>query len=101
MYYLNLMNLKSYNSKSQDKLWYQHSQSLDKILFLFIPCNQNSVFSTRYGDRAPRSFIARIFAFIWVLIGLVIISIFTATVTTSLTALSLSNDVTIYGKTVS
>lgn len=59
-----------------------------------------SMTTVGYGDRAPRSFIARVFAFIWVLIGLVIISIFTATVTTSLTALSLSNDVTIYGKTV-
>lgn len=40
----------------------------------------------------------RIFTLCWVLIGLVIISIFTATITTSLTSLSLSNDVTLYGK---
>ena len=53
-----------------------------------------------YGDRAPKSFIARIFAFFWVLVGLVIISIFTATVTTSLTALSLSNDINLYGSNI-
>lgn len=54
-----------------------------------------------YGDRAPRSVLARTFAFIWVLIGLVIISIFTATVTTSLTAISLSNEIKLYGSDVS
>lgn len=59
-----------------------------------------SMTTVGYGDRAPRSFIARVFAFFWVLVGLVIISIFTATVTTSLTALSLSNDITLYGSTV-
>eukprot|EP00794_Sanderia_malayensis_P017659 gene17659-19417_t len=59
-----------------------------------------SMTTVGYGDRAPRSFIARVFAFFWVLVGLVIISIFTATVTTSLTALSLSNDITLYGTTV-
>eukprot|EP00112_Aurelia_sp_Birch-Aquarium-sp1_P002972 Seg1332.2 transcript_id=Seg1332.2/GoldUCD/mRNA.D3Y31 product="Potassium voltage-gated channel subfamily F member 1" protein_id=Seg1332.2/GoldUCD/D3Y31 len=59
-----------------------------------------SMTTVGYGDRAPRSFIARVFAFFWVLVGLVIISIFTATVTTSLTALSLSNDVSIYGATI-
>ena len=57
--------------------------------------------SFSYGDRAPRSVLARTFAFIWVLIGLVIISIFTATVTTSLTAISLSNEIKLYGSDVS
>ena len=53
-----------------------------------------------YGDRAPRSVLARIFAFFWVLVGLMMISIFTATVTTSLTALSLSNDIKLYGNNI-
>lgn len=55
----------------------------------------------RYGDRSPRSFFARAFSFVWIMIGLVIISIFTATVTTSLTAISLSNDIKLYGSNVS
>jgi len=59
-----------------------------------------SMTTVGYGDRAPKSFIARIFAFFWVLVGLVIISIFTATVTTSLTALSLSNEITLYGSNI-
>ena len=44
---------------------------------------------------------ARIFAIIWVLVGLVITSIFTGVVTTSLTAITLSTDVKLYGTKVS
>lgn len=43
---------------------------------------------------------ARIFAIAWVLVGLVITSIFTGVVTTSLTAITLSTDVKLYGTTV-
>jgi len=50
-----------------------------------------------YGDRSPRGFVARIFAIAWVLVGLVITSIFTGVVTTSLTAITLSTDVKLYG----
>ncbi|XP_022795614.1 uncharacterized protein LOC111334188 isoform X1 [Stylophora pistillata] len=50
-----------------------------------------------YGDRSPRGFLARIFAIVWVLVGLVITSIFTGVVTTSLTAITLSTDVKLYG----
>lgn len=59
-----------------------------------------SMTTVGYGDRSPRSVLARTFAFVWVLIGLVIISIFTATVTTSLTAISLSNEIKLYGSDV-
>lgn len=53
-----------------------------------------------YGDRSPRGFLARIFAIVWVLVGLVITSIFTGVVTTSLTAITLSTDVKLYGAKV-
>eukprot|EP00794_Sanderia_malayensis_P003191 gene3191-3663_t len=53
-----------------------------------------------YGDKAPRSFGARLFGIIWILIGLVIISTFTATITTMLTASSLSNEIKLYGMKV-
>ena len=43
---------------------------------------------------------ARIFAIGWVLVGLVITSIFTGVVTTSLTAITLSTDVKLYGTTM-
>lgn len=58
-------------------------------------------FLHRYGDRSPRGFVARIFAIIWVLVGLVITSIFTGVVTTSLTAITLSTDVKLYNTHVS
>ena len=43
---------------------------------------------------------ARMFAIAWVLVGLVITSIFTGVVTTSLTAITLSTDVKLYGTKV-
>ncbi|XP_031565849.1 uncharacterized protein LOC116301000 [Actinia tenebrosa] len=53
-----------------------------------------------YGDRSPRGYFARIFAIIWVLVGIVITSIFTGVVTTSLTAITLSTETSLYGTTV-
>ena len=64
------------------------------------PTNHSCFFPNRYGDRFPRGFVARIFAIFWVLTGLVIISIFTGVVTTSLTAITLSTDVKLYGTKV-
>jgi len=43
-----------------------------------------------YGDRTPKSLTARLFAFGWVLVGLVIIAIFNATMTASLTSVSMT-----------
>ncbi|KAK3736640.1 hypothetical protein QZH41_017028 [Actinostola sp. cb2023] len=53
-----------------------------------------------YGDRSPRGYLARIFAIIWVLVGIVITSIFTGVVTTSLTAITLSTDTPLYGTSI-
>lgn len=53
-----------------------------------------------FGDKAPRSFLARVYALVWVLIGLVIISLFTASVSSALTAFSLSNDVKLNGRKI-
>lgn len=53
-----------------------------------------------YGDKAPRSFFARVFGIVWILVGLVIISTFTATITTVLTATSLANEAKLYGTKV-
>ena len=39
----------------------------------------------RYGDKAPKSLIGRLFSVLWILIGLVVITMFTATVTSALT----------------
>jgi hypothetical protein len=58
------------------------------------------VFSYRYGDRSPRGYAARVFAILWVLVGLVVISITTGVITTSLTAITLSTDLQLYGAKV-
>ena len=46
-------------------------------------------FCLRYGDKAPKSIVARIFSIIWILLGLVIMAIFMANITSALTAVSL------------
>jgi len=43
----------------------------------------------RYGDKAPKSIVARIFSIIWILLGLIIMAIFMASITSALTAVSL------------
>ena len=43
----------------------------------------------RYGDKAPKSVVARIFSIIWILLGLIITAIFMANITSALTAASL------------
>ena len=54
-----------------------------------------------YGDRYPRSMGGRLFAVMWILVGMVIISIFTAALTSSLTTLSLETQVKLPGAKVS
>jgi len=39
----------------------------------------------RYGDRAPKSVVARLFAITWILFGITIFSMYTAALTTALT----------------
>lgn len=59
-----------------------------------------SMTTVGYGDKSPRSHVARMFALVWVLVGLVTISLFTASVTTALTALSFSTDNRLNGKNI-
>ena len=47
------------------------------------------MFFARYGDKAPKSVLARIFSVIWIQFSLIIMAVFTANVTSALTALSL------------
>ena len=39
----------------------------------------------RYGDKTPRSLIGRLFGVLWILLGLIVITMFAATVTSALT----------------
>ena len=46
-------------------------------------------FCLRYGDKAPKSILARIFAIIWILLGVIIMQIFSSNITSALTTLSM------------
>ncbi|KAK3735597.1 hypothetical protein QZH41_013716, partial [Actinostola sp. cb2023] len=52
-----------------------------------------------YGDRAPKSLLARIFCIVWILVGIIIIAIFTAIITASLSA-SIQHHFTVHGAKV-
>ena len=55
----------------------------------------------RYGDKSPKSYIARIFAVLWILLGITIFSMFTASLTNRLHRASWGkNSVEVNGKTV-
>ena len=43
----------------------------------------------RYGDKTPKSVVGRIFSIIWIQLGLVIMAIFMANITSALTVLNL------------
>lgn len=59
-----------------------------------------SMTTVGYGDRVPKSFIAKVFAFFWVLLGLVIIGLFTGSISTALTASCLRSDDDLVGKSI-
>lgn len=42
------------------------------------------VLNFSYGDKTPRSFLGRLYGVIWILIGLIVIAVFTATATSAL-----------------
>ena len=58
------------------------------------------IFVDRYGDRAPKSIIGRIFGIMWTLTGLVIVSILIGAITSSLTSVTVERDVMLYGTEV-
>ena len=58
------------------------------------------IFVDRYGDRAPKSIMGRIFGIMWTLTGLVIISILIGAIASSLTSVTVERDVILYGTEV-
>jgi len=53
-----------------------------------------------YGDKAPRGLTGRALAFVWILIGLVLYSVFSGYVSTESTAAALGSDVDLFGQNV-
>ena len=50
------------------------------------PFLMTAIFLNSYGDRSPKSTLGRVFCILWIITGLIIISIFIAMVTASLSA---------------
>ena len=61
---------------------------------------KNVLCAYSYGDRCPAGNIGRAFATVWVLIGLVVVSLMTGALTTALTSITESSGVQIYGSKV-
>ena len=55
----------------------------------------------RYGDLTPKGIAARLHAIIWILIGIINLSILTGALTTALTAVTVYDNTLIYGVKVS
>lgn len=49
----------------------------------------------RYGDKVPKSVVARIFSVIWIILGLISMSMIMAHITSTLTALSLEQELSL------
>ena len=59
------------------------------------------VFSPRYGDKTPKSTIARVVSVVWILTGVICMAIFVAHITSVLTSFKLNHSAeTIVGKKV-
>ena len=61
---------------------------------------KNVLCAYSYGDRCPAGNIGRAFATIWVLTGLVVVSLMTGALTTALTSITETSGVQIYGSKV-
>lgn len=60
----------------------------------------SAFFYFRYGDKTPRSLLARLFAIVWMVSGIILLSMFTAQVSSRLTAQELRSDHHLFGKKV-
>ena len=63
-------------------------------------CKCMYVFLCRYGDKAPKSLFGRLFATVWMITGIILLSMFTAQVSSRLTAQELKSDDHLFGKKV-
>lgn len=60
----------------------------------------SAFFYFRYGDKTPKSLLARLFAIVWMVSGIILLSMFTAQVSSRLTAQELRSDHHLFGKKV-
>ena len=55
---------------------------------------------SRYGDIIPKGLIGRLISFAWMIVGLVMTSVFISTLSAAITVSSINNDVIIYSTKV-
>ena len=49
-------------------------------------CVVQRFYLTRYGDKTPKSFLGRLFGVVWILVGAIMLSLFTALFTNAMQA---------------
>ena len=54
-----------------------------------------------YGDKAPQTVLGKLLGFVWMLAGLIIVTMFISMITSAMTSVSLSGTSSIRGVTVS
>ena len=64
------------------------------VVYVYMNC------VARYGDISPSTVISRLFAVVWILVGLVSSAILIGGITTALTTASVLNDAKLYGTQV-
>jgi len=84
--------------------WFNHEEfptSFPRGPFEGFWCAFVSMTTVGYGDRAPKSIIARLFAIFWILAGITIFSMYTATLTSALSSQVANSKVeSMYGKKI-
>lgn len=55
---------------------------------------------SRYGDRIPKSVTARLFAIVWIWMGIATIAVLTSSITASLMSMVFKSDFKLYGTKV-
>ena len=64
------------------------------------PIKRQALLVLRYGDKAPKSVMARLFSIVWIMVGLTVCSVLTASFTTALARTEAVKDVDLVGKKV-
>ena len=78
---------------------YEREQSTLKITLIALT-SCLGFFSLRYGDKTPKSLLARIYSAVWIIVGMVIFSVFTGEVASNLTSADVLPQNSAFGKQV-
>ena len=96
----------SNTKKSQIFLHVRHRIVFSEIRIAFLErdypesISNLRIFHFRYGDKTPKSITGRLFSILWIIIGITICSILTATLSSALTSVTVEKYDVIAGKKV-